>query len=147
MSSPCLWSVANFTLRQSGRGFHTPPLALRDSGFSNNSRLDIQPYSLLLNKIRYHGSCVPTVRPTDTNLKIRPGRTALFSSSATKTNAREFDLVIIGAGRIFHPTQRTFRPKPTASVAGTHSRPYQAPLELLHADSTLTFTPNQMLQS
>ena len=147
MSSPRLWSVANFTLRQSGRCFQTSPLALRHSITSNDHYLGIRSYSLLLNKTRYHGSRVPTVRPTETNHEIRPGRTALFSSSATSRSAREFDLVIIGAGRIFQPSQRTFRPKPTASVAGTHSRPYQAPLELLQANSTLTFTPNQRLRS
>ena len=146
MSSPHLWSVANFTLRQSGRCFQTSPLALRHSITSNDGFLGIKSYSPFLNKIRYHGSRVPTVRPTETNHKIRPGRTALFSSSATNTSAREVDVVIIGAG-IFHPTRRTFRPKPTASVARTHSRPYQAPRELPQANSTLTFTPNQRLQS
>ena len=145
MSLPRLWSVANFTLRQSRRCFQTSPLAERHYIISNDNYLGIQSYSPLLNNTRYYGSRVPTVRPTETSHKIRPGQTALFSSPASNTNAREFDLVIIGAG-ILYPTRRTFRPKPTASVAGTHFRPYQAPLELLQANSTLTFTPNQKLQ-
>ena len=144
MSSPHLWSVANFTLRQSRRCLQTSPLAKRHRIILNDNYLGIRSYSPLLNKIRYYGFRVPTVRSTKTNDKIRSGQTALFSSSATNTNAHEFDLVIIGAG-ISHPTRRMFRPNPTSSVAGTHSGPYQAPLELLQANSTLTFTPNQKL--
>ena len=147
MSSQRLWSVANFTLSQSRRCFQTSPVALRHSITLNDMYLGIQSYSPFLNRTRYHSSRFPSVRPTETNYKIRPGRSALFSSTATNTNVREFDLVVIGAGRILHHTQRTFRPKPNASVAGTHSRPYQGPLESLQANSTLTFTPNQRLQS
>lgn len=102
----CLWRAPQFrsslccTLGRNRRCCQALSPASRHAAFSDNSSSEKGPSKLLSSRNRHHGFWGLTARPTDTNSQFRlgPNASSLFSTSSTKLDAEEFDLVIVGAG-------------------------------------------------